>query len=35
MIDRCLQYAATIALYYNGIEHNPESISNIVPLISK
>ena len=33
--DKCFQYAATVALNYNKIEHNPESVSNILSFISK
>ena len=33
--DKCLQYAATVALNYKEIESHPERVSNIKPLINK
>ena len=33
--DKCFQYAATVALYYEEIESHPERISNIKPFINK
>ena len=33
--DKCLQYAATVALNYKEIESHPERVSNIKPLMNK
>ena len=33
--DKCFQYAATVALYYEEIKWNPEGVSNINPFINK
>ena len=34
-VDKCFQYAATVALNYGDIKWNPERVSNIKPFISK
>ena len=33
--DKCLQYAATVALNYKEIESHPERVSNIKPFMNK
>ena len=33
--DKCLQYAATVALNYKETESHPERVSNIKPLMNK
>ena len=33
--DKCFQYPVTVALNYEEINWNPESVSNITPLINK
>ena len=33
--DKCFQYAATVALYYEEIKRKPERVSNINSFIDK
>ena len=33
--DKCFQHPVTVALNYEEIKWNPESVSNITPLINK
>ena len=33
--DKCIQYAATVALNYNEVEYNRKRVSNVVPCIGK
>ena len=33
--DKCFQYAVTVALNYEDIKWNPETVSNVKPFINK